>query len=177
MTRLLFLIALAFSLVFHFALLLAGGQEKRRLPYRYLIPEGYVGWVRIDFNVENAPPLPIEDGYYLLKIPRNGRLKTSSQPMEVKGVQYYYFSESARYQLESSTLSDTCMVRDPFLAGVTDGSTSKLFRYLFVGPESLYEKHRLNSPTLDLEEDGYPKAGPRAWLTQVELEQLKVKHP
>jgi hypothetical protein len=44
-------------------------QEKQRHPSRYLIPEGYAGWVRINFRVKDAPLIPIEDGRYLFKFP------------------------------------------------------------------------------------------------------------
>jgi hypothetical protein len=177
MKRLLFSMTLTAFLVICLASIPATGQEKRRLPYRYLIPEGYVGWVRIDFNVKDAPPLPVEDGYYLLKIPLTGRLKTSSRPMEIKGEQYYYFSDSARHRLEISTLSAICMVRNPFIGAVQEHDTTKIFRYIYIGPKSSYEKYKLNEPSQELEEDGYPKVGPKAWLTEEELEQLMVKHP
>ena len=47
----------------------AGCQEKERRPSRYLIPDGYVGWVRINFNVKDALPVSFEDGHYLFKFP------------------------------------------------------------------------------------------------------------
>lgn len=45
-------------------------HEEKRRPSRYLIPDGYVGWVRIDYKIKEAPALPIEDGFYLKKLPR-----------------------------------------------------------------------------------------------------------
>jgi len=33
-------------------------QQAKALKYRFLIPEGYVGWIRVDFDVTGAPPLP-----------------------------------------------------------------------------------------------------------------------
>lgn len=53
-------------------------QRKERRPSRYLIPEGYVGWIRIDFKVKDAPALAIEDNHYLFIIPASGHLETSS---------------------------------------------------------------------------------------------------
>src|SRR6266550_392674 len=52
-----------------FGVLTTGVAQNRdlSLPYRFLIPEGYVGWVRVDFDVATAPPLPLEEGYRILK--------------------------------------------------------------------------------------------------------------
>ena len=49
-----------------------------RLSSRFLIPEGYTGWVRVEFEVKDAPSLPVENGQYVLKIPASGVLTTSS---------------------------------------------------------------------------------------------------
>src|ERR1035438_4511752 len=45
----------------------------------WMIPEGYVGWLRLDYGVEGALPLPIEKGYYVVRFTRTGRLQTSSR--------------------------------------------------------------------------------------------------
>ena len=47
-------------------------------PMRFLIPEGYSGWVRIEFEVPGAPALPQEAGTTVLQIPSSGTLRTSS---------------------------------------------------------------------------------------------------
>jgi hypothetical protein len=46
--------------------------------WRFLIPEGYRGWVRVEFEIPGAPPLPAEAGQTVLKIPPTGLLRTSS---------------------------------------------------------------------------------------------------
>jgi hypothetical protein len=54
-------------------LVLAGGcVGKGKGPERYLIPSGYVGWIQVRFGIPGAPPLPMEDGFYLMRIPANG---------------------------------------------------------------------------------------------------------
>ena len=45
----------------------------------WTIPEGYVGWLRLDYGVEGALPLPIEKGCYVVRFTRAGRLQTSSR--------------------------------------------------------------------------------------------------
>ena len=52
----------------------------RRDPNRYLVPDGYVGWVVIDYGVRGAAPVPLREGALELAIPATGRLQTSSKP-------------------------------------------------------------------------------------------------
>lgn len=80
-----------------------GCQEKQRRPSRYLIPEGYVGWVKIYFKVKDAPALPVEDGCDLFKFSETGILKTSSE-METGWArdEYFYYSGDARRALENT---------------------------------------------------------------------------
>ena len=65
---------------------------------RFLIPEGYTGWIRIEFEVRGAPPLPMEGGQYVLKIPPDGVLRTSSAEQYgwAEHHYYYYSAQSVR---------------------------------------------------------------------------------
>jgi uncharacterized protein DUF6843 len=59
----------------------------------FLIPEGYTGWVRIEFEVRSAPPLPTEGGQYVFTIPSDGVLRTpSAEQYGWAKDQYYYYS-------------------------------------------------------------------------------------
>ena len=49
--------------------------------YRYLIPEKFFGTVYVYFQVSDAPPLNMEDGYRLIIVPDSGIVKTSSDGM------------------------------------------------------------------------------------------------
>lgn len=106
------------ALFLTFSLLLIGGiaiivacQEKQRRPSRYLIPEGYVGWVRINFNVKGTPPIPIEEGHYLFKFPPSGLIETSSD-LEYGWAkdEYYYYCGDTRRKLESTGWGDGGMI-------------------------------------------------------------------
>lgn len=55
-----------------------GMRQVSRPASRYLVPDGYVGWARVQYDVPGAPPLPVEQGKYVLKFPADGLLKTSS---------------------------------------------------------------------------------------------------
>ena len=47
-------------------------------PERWMIPENYQGWLRLDYAITGAPPLPIVNGVYVVQMPPKGRLQTSS---------------------------------------------------------------------------------------------------
>ena len=72
-------------------------QDEIRRPTRYILPEGYAGWVEIEYEVEGAPPLPIEDGQYVAEIGPDGRLVTSSSidfGTPLRGSDEYVYQES-----------------------------------------------------------------------------------
>jgi len=56
---------------------------------RYLFPEKYRGWVCVTYNADGFPPLKKEEGFFLIKIPKNGMVKTSSTPNNYSKEGYY----------------------------------------------------------------------------------------
>jgi len=60
---------------------------------RFLIPEGYVGWLRVEHDVECAPPIPVEDGVRIFRFTGASVLKTSS-PIPTDSAARQYFSYS-----------------------------------------------------------------------------------
>jgi hypothetical protein len=77
--------------------------------YRYLVPQGYVGWVRVDYKLPGTPPLPTEGGAYAAKIPPSGRLATSSIP-EAGSVEFYSYRGTARQSLNNRAPTDPAKV-------------------------------------------------------------------
>ena len=72
------------------------------LPEVWIIPEGYVGWLRLDYAVAGAPPLPIEGGHYVVRLTRTGRLFTSSENSSpLKYNEYDYETPVGRHKLVS----------------------------------------------------------------------------
>ena len=59
-----------------FIWLLGANTPKRE---RYLIPEGYAGWLCVTYSVSGAPPLEIEDGFRLVKFSPSGVVNTSTE--------------------------------------------------------------------------------------------------
>ncbi|PYX37199.1 MAG: hypothetical protein DMG81_14635 [Acidobacteria bacterium] len=75
----------------------------RRPPSRFLIPSGYVGWVRVDYRVATAPPLPREGKYLLVKVARDGSLQTSTDlPSGWGRDQFFYDSANTRQVLSNA---------------------------------------------------------------------------
>lgn len=110
-------------------------REHERRPSRYLIPDGYVGWVKIYFEVSDAPTLPIEDEHYLFVFPPTGIIKTSSK--EEFGVSsyddYYYFVGNKRQPLKQTVWGAGGMI--------WGGHTGSDFQGFFVGTESQYRMY------------------------------------
>jgi hypothetical protein len=156
-------------------------HQRRTLPYRFLIPEGYVGWIRIDFNVAGAPELPMEDGYYVFRFPESGRLQTSSDDIvESRRNQFFYYGSGKEYLLETSCSHGACMVQEEF-SGPGSSHPDPIpnhYRYVFIGPLDAFEKRRLKEGSSSyLEGDGYPKVGAHSWLTQDDLVRMRVWQP
>ena len=130
-------------------------QEERRRPTRYLIPDGYVGWVRIDYKVKEAPALPVEDGFYVVKFPSDGHLRTSSQ-IEYGWAQdeYYYVSGSDRKLLKLTGWGKGGMIWGGF-NGSQQG-IDETYEGVFIGTEEQFKSLGVNSKN----ENGRPKVGP-----------------
>jgi hypothetical protein len=60
---------------------------------RFLIPEGYVGWLRVEHDVECAPPIPVEDRVRIFRFTGASVLETSSpMPKDSAARQYFYYA-------------------------------------------------------------------------------------
>ena len=66
------------STVFMAIFLIGFWLSLKRTNRKYIIPEGYKGWVTIRYNFPGSSPLPEVDGFYELHIPDSGYLFTST---------------------------------------------------------------------------------------------------
>lgn len=71
-----------------FVWLVSASTPKRE---RYMIPEGYAGWLCVTYSVSGAPPLEIEDGYRLVKFSPSGVVETSTAGMPGKYKDEFWF--------------------------------------------------------------------------------------
>lgn len=108
----------------------------RRPPSRFLIPSGYVGWVRVDYRVPNAPPLGREGKHLVVRIGRDGSAKTSSDLPEGWGEdQFFYDSGRGRQPMSNAGWCKGGMIWDE-ASGKDERST--LFLRFFVGNEDQF---------------------------------------
>jgi len=155
--------------------------QTRSLPYRFLIPEGYVGWIRVDFDVPDAPPLPVEDGFYIFKFSDSGRLQTSSRDIVYsRRNEFFYYSTADKYQLKLTGPLETRMVQQEF-SGPGPGHLAPVpnrYRYIFIGPYDVFARYQASDQRLGPHEpDGYPKVGAQSWLTREDLIRMNVRQP
>jgi hypothetical protein len=159
----------------------SSGQTQQSLPYSFLIPEGYVGWIRVDFEVTGAPPLTAENGYYILKFSDTGRIQTSSRDIEEWWrAEFLYYSTERPYLLKLKVAGPTelRMVHGQF-SGPGAGHAYPVpnpYRYYFIGPKDVFDRVDAMDPsTTPREPDWYPKVGPQSFLTPEDLIRLKIR--
>jgi hypothetical protein len=108
---------------------------------RFFIPEGYSGWVRVEFEISGAPPLLSEAGQTVLKIPASGVLRTSSPEQYGWAKDYYYFYSSTG----SRPFPDSGPGRLIWgkINGEASGSSGKrTYEEFFVGTSQQYQVQR-----------------------------------
>ncbi len=125
--------ALTLVLVTGVALWLSmSARNSTRPALRFLIPDGYTGWVRIEFDVQGAPPLPREGGEYILKIPPDGILRTSSgQQYGWAKDHYYYYSAQGIRSLPDS--GSAALIWGKINGERSGASGKREYEELFVG--------------------------------------------
>ncbi|MDX6499505.1 MAG: hypothetical protein QOG23_2765 [Blastocatellia bacterium] len=154
-------------------------QTGRAHKYRFLIPEGYVGWIRVDFDVVAAPPLPMEGGFYIFKFPDSGRLRTSSSDVLDRRNEFFYYSNDGKYPLSDAGPLDQRLVQEE-MSGPGPGHIAPVpnhYRYFFIGPTDVWKRYQVSDKRLLPHELDGPKVGAQSWLTQEELVRMKVREP
>jgi uncharacterized protein DUF6843 len=114
---------------------------------RFLIPEGYVGWVRIEFQVVGAPVLPIERGVDVFRIPPSGLLRTSS-PEEFGWAkdQYRYYSEKSSRILPDTNSGAGGLVWGKINGEETDSQGKRTYEEFFVGTRQQFAEQTSGEP-------------------------------
>jgi hypothetical protein len=82
------------------AYLMNAMAEKRN---RYLIPEGYTGWLCVSYGVAGAPVLEMEEGFRLVRFPETGEVvtATSAMPGQHKD-EFFYYKGDQRQRVDAS---------------------------------------------------------------------------
>jgi hypothetical protein len=123
------------------AMLVVSVQKQKRRPSLFLIPEGYVGWVRIEMANNTAPPLPIENGYYVVQLPESGLLKTST-PIESGWASddYFYYSTRGRSVLRATAWGGGGMIWAGRTGREESDGVGTYYQEFFVGTEEEYRE-------------------------------------
>jgi hypothetical protein len=109
-------------------------------PLRFLIPEGYSGWVRVEFEVAGKPPLRAEAGQTTLKVASDGRLQTSSpEPHGVGKDGYFYDSAAGPHPLPG--FGPGRMIWGKMRGEESGASGTRKYEDFFVGTEQQYRDH------------------------------------
>ena len=125
-----------------------GDLLSTRRSVRYVIPDGYVGWLRIDYGVSDAHapgygvkralPLPSQDGAIIIELPPGGHLVTSS-PMEFGAARdEYYYSANGGLRVLSQA-HDIGMVWNKFNGRFGGAATQTEF--MFICTSADYQKY------------------------------------
>lgn len=83
--------------VFSFTLISSEDTAKRN---RYLIPEGYKGWLCLTYSVPGAPILKLEDGFRLVEFSKSGVVETFTKGMPGKYKdEFLFYSSNKRREI------------------------------------------------------------------------------
>jgi hypothetical protein len=105
-----------------------GVQERQ--PDLFLVPDGYVGWLRVEFQVKDAPALPLQNGYRVYRFSRSGKIRTSSAMQEgMAKDKIFYMTPKGWKELSGSDDGGKGMVWGGFTTSATTPTLN-----LFIGP-------------------------------------------
>ena len=118
-------------------------DDSPKRPAHIQIPDGYIGWVRIELGVPNTPKLQTDGNWEIQRVPPSGLLQTASEPLDMNAVapvDYSYYSGDKLKVLPDGFIS----------VGVVGGCFKKSngerfkqkFVTFFVGPKADYEKRK-----------------------------------
>lgn len=110
-------------------------------PSKLLVPQGYVGWVLLEYNVKGAEPVPTDAGMKVFKFPPAGTLNTSSEgPQRGADDQYFFYSpDGSVREVSTSYRSGGAMLWGQYEG--SKGGVMNLFGF-FIGSEEKYKKYQ-----------------------------------
>lgn len=106
---------------------------------RFLIPEGFIGWIRLDHDISGASPVPLQENTQLYKFPASGTLETSS-PGPVSGArdEYLFYSKDGSTKvIPQDFRKNQGMIWDKHVE--FRGGEERSFEF-FVGTEDQFKK-------------------------------------
>jgi hypothetical protein len=86
--------------------------DAMRSPDEVLIPENYVGYVRIDYGFKKAPALPTKQGAQICAVPPSGYLRTSTALRDGWFREEFYYVTDRTKTLLTDDDSDNAQIWD-----------------------------------------------------------------
>ena len=125
-----------------------------RRSLEFLVPEGYSGWVRVEFEIPDEAPLPVESAHTVVRIPPSALLRTSSQePYGWAQDTYRFYSSTGLSPLPDSGPGRLIWGK---INGEASGSAGKRkYEEFFVGTEQQFKSQMKE----DMPRDPTPNAG------------------
>jgi hypothetical protein len=118
--------------------------QEKRVPERYILAKGFSGYAMIEWGVPGAPPVPVEDGFHVIRIPACGYIAFSTG-IDFGWASDEYFRESEAGKLERIDMSlDAPRVIHQSLAvpaNPKQGDRS-FYKLYYLGPPAPPEKER-----------------------------------
>ena len=122
------------------------GCKKVRTACVYEIPEGFTGWVLIEFGRTNCPPLVKRDGKLIFEIGRDGRLCTSSALEYGWAKDAYFYVGKSRTMIPSTVSGGGGFIWGGSTGSTQTGSVERTYESFFVGTEDQFT-HAAERPT------------------------------
>jgi len=110
-------------------------------PSKFLVPDGYIGWVLLEYNTKDAPISPTENDIQSFKFPQSGTISTSScGPQRGAENEFFYYSDDGSLQtIPTDYRNGKGMIWGQH-EGIKNGVLSQFG--FFVGTEEQYKKYQ-----------------------------------
>jgi hypothetical protein len=117
-------------------------KETERRSSRFIIPNGFVGWVRIEFEVPGAPTIPLIGQEYVLKVPPSGVLQTSSKEPSGWAFDHYAYCDAQGKcrELPNTGTGGAGQIWGRMSGQHLDSSGNKIYEEFFVGSEDQFKE-------------------------------------
>ena len=120
--------------------------SSRPRPERWLLPDGYKGWARLDYAIPGAPPLPREGQAWLVRIPASGHLQTSTSldwTHSERDTEFFYDSSRGRVLLQHGYGDcPECQVQSSSLVVPHGNPPNHICRCVYIGNRAEYMNAR-----------------------------------
>jgi len=111
-------------------------------PSKFLVPDGYIGWLLLEYNAKDAPQSPVENGIQLFRFSKSGTISTSScGPLRGAENEFFYYSADGSLRpISTDYRNDKGMIW-----GQHEGARNGVLTQFgfFVGTEQQYKKYQM----------------------------------